>query len=172
MRARNVAALAAGSLVAVVGLVASVGWDSAQVWSTTHPVEAAEIDDDGAATVGAFTLRFEGVEQLSGLESSYGDTFDPPDGWVLWRARFEVSGGGEDEESFGTVTHVDASDGATYTRSDLIGFLVAPDQGWLGEYYLESGTFYDVVLLPDGVTPERLRIVPSLNPRTYWSFEV
>lgn len=173
MAARRTAALAAGSAIAVVGLVVSVGWGPAQDWADTHPVQVAAVDSDGSATIGDFTLRFEGIEEISGLESSYGDRFDPPPGWRLWSASFEVaSDAGEDAPVVSTTTVVEASDGASYTRSDLISFDVAPDDGWLGDFGLEAGSFDDVVLLPDGVLPERVRVVPTLEARDYWAFDV
>ena len=37
---------------------------------------------------------------------------------------------------------------------------------------MEDGTWGSPFLLPDGVTPQRLTIVPGDEPRVYWSFDV
>ncbi|PWD51589.1 hypothetical protein C8046_13990 [Serinibacter arcticus] len=174
------AALAAGSLLAVAALVWTTGHESWATWSQGRPLSAAPVEADGSAEVAGITVAFEGVELLGGgLVSRFDDAFEAPEGWELWRASFEVSGVPEEDspeeeawEAVGATMHVDASDGRTYTRSDVIPSSVEPDNGWLDPYSLEGGAQTDVVLLPDGVVPQRVRLLPTAETSRYWSFEV
>jgi hypothetical protein len=167
-------AVAAGALsvLAVAGMLVSVGWREASTWADTHPVDPAGVSADGAATVRGVTLTFRGAEVVDQLVGDYGDAAVAPDGWAIWVLTFDVAGADEDVR-FGVETSVVASDGSTYTRSDLIGYDGEPEAGWLGGLFLdESGERIDAVLLPDGVEPERVRVVPTDLPRDYWAFDV
>ena len=166
-------AVAAGavSVLALAGMFVSVGWRSADTWASTHPVDAAPVQDDGAATVRGVTLTYRGIEPVERLTGSYGDPAVAPEGWTIWVASFDVTGADEDT-MFGVETSVIASDGAIYTRSDVIGYDGEPEAGWLGGLFLdESGPRIDAVLLPEGVEPERVRVVPTDVRRDYWSFD-
>ncbi|GMA30052.1 hypothetical protein [Litorihabitans aurantiacus] len=161
------------SVLAVAGMLASVGYREASRWSGSHPVAPASAEVGGEARTRGVTIGFRGIEEVDRLNGSYGDPFLPPDGWQLWEADFTVDGAPpSDDGGFGVDLVVLADDGATYTRSRLISTSVEPEGGWLGSIFLVDGSRSDVVLLPDGVEPRSVRVVPTDTPRRYWSFDL
>ncbi|PWD51584.1 hypothetical protein C8046_13965 [Serinibacter arcticus] len=169
MRLRAVAAGAA-SLVAIAGLLVSVGWREGSSWTRNNPVDAAEVAPDGSATQRGVTIRFDGLDQVDRLTGRFGDALVPPEGWTLWVAGLEVSG--VTGTGFSVEAVVVASDGTRYTRSDRITFDHAPEEGWFAEFLIENGTWTDAFLLPEDVEPVRLELVPTDVARNYWSFDV
>ena len=163
-------AAGAASVLAIAGMFVSVGWRSADSWARSHPIDPASVSTDGAATVRGVTLAYRGIEPVEKLTGSY-DEAVAPEGWTIWVASFDVSGVDEDT-MFGVDVSVIASDGATYTRSDLIGYEGEPEEGWLGGPFLDGdGPRTDAVLLPEDVEPVRVRVVPTDEQRDYWSFD-
>lgn len=192
-------AVGAASVLAVLALAVSVGWETGRDWWwDAEPRIAATPDADGAVTIGAYTISLVRIEPSQQLVLAY-ETVDAPPGWQLWLADLDVtvaaaaqddgtdadSTDGTDDADDGTSDLTDryggltspwlsfsvvASDGKTYSRPSAFTSGSPPD-GWLDSVPDETGRYQNMVLLPDGVEPVRVRLVPS--PKTpYWSFPV
>lgn len=165
-----VVAAGAGAVLAVALMIGSVGYRAADRWASSTPLRSVSLNAEGAGTIDGVTVRLTGVEVTEELAYEYAEEFRAPEGWVLWLSTYDVALAGE--PMYGVTVSTVASDGLTYSLSEQVPFLAGPTEGWLGDYGMDTGAWSYPFLLPDGVTPERITVVPSLDSRVYWSFDV
>lgn len=160
------------SVAALAGMTVTAAWSG---WEQlrSRPVLPVALDDDGRGTISNATVSLVGVEPLEHVQDG-DEGWLPPEGWAFWEVELDVHAPEPTDPEQLSVPDatvlIDGSDGRSYSRSELLGTAGMPDEGWAGFYTLSSGRFEDVVMMPEGVTPERVRFVPSMFTDRYWSF--
>lgn len=164
------------AIAAVLLAVIASSWAEIQRYRTLNPTQPVSLQDDGSAEIGGAVLRLMDVESQNIVGAEEGD-WGAPDGWVVWQVTVAVEelppaeDGGPDAapEPGWFRLRVVATDGNVYTRPDSVPYIIGPESI---SYVMDVGTYGDVVLLPDGVEPVTVQVLPGESASPYWAFPV